>query len=100
MRCDLCPLSHLEDVCPEAEGAYGMEHKDGTLGCKHPRSWVENRNAEHGEYLGAMGLDMGIEMDLTPEELERALAICQHMVGLDYKPARKSVLPRVSELLW
>lgn len=85
MRCDLCPLSHLEDVCPEAEGAYGMEHKDGTLGCKHPRSWVENRNAEHGEYLGAMGLDMGIEMDLTPEELERALAICQHMVGLDYK---------------
>ena len=85
MRCDLCPLSNPEDVCPEADGAYGMEHKDGTLGCKHPRSWVEKRDAEYSEYLGAMGLDMGIEMDLTPEELERVLEICQHMVGLDYK---------------
>lgn len=25
MRCDLCPLSDPEDVCPEAEGAYGIE---------------------------------------------------------------------------
>lgn len=51
MRCDLCPLSNPEVVCPEVGGAHGME----------------------------------IEMDLTPKELERALAICQHMVGLDYK---------------
>lgn len=33
MRYDLCPLSNPEDVCPEAEGEYGIEHKDGTLGC-------------------------------------------------------------------
>ncbi len=85
MRCDMCPLSNPEDVCPEAEGQYGIKHEDGTLGCRHPRNWVEKRDAEYDEYIGAMGLDMGIEMDLTPDELERALAICEHMVGLDYQ---------------
>nr|DAL40715.1 MAG TPA_asm: Radical SAM superfamily [Caudoviricetes sp.] len=24
MRCEYCPLSDPEDVCPEAEGAYGI----------------------------------------------------------------------------
>ena len=85
MRCDMCPLSNPEDVCPEAEGQYGIKHEDGTLGCRHPRNWVEKRDAEYDEYIGVMGLDMGIEMDLTPDELERALAICEHMVGLDYQ---------------
>ncbi len=55
------------------------------FGCRHPRNWVEKRDAEYDEYIGAMGLDIGIEMDLTPDELERALAICEHMVGLDYQ---------------
>lgn len=32
MRCDLCPLSDPEDTCPEAEGKFGIEHKDGMLG--------------------------------------------------------------------
>ena len=85
MRCDLCPLSDPEDTCPEAEGKYGIEHKDGMLGCKHPRSWVEKRDTAHSEYLGEMGLDMGIEMDLSSEELNRAIKICEHMVGLDDK---------------
>lgn len=85
MRCDYCPLSSPEDVCPEAEGKYGIEHKDGVLGCKHPRNWVEKRDSEHSDYLGQMGLDMGIEMTLSPEEMQRALAICEHMVGLDYQ---------------
>ena len=40
MRCDDCPLSSDEDVCPEAEGKYGIEHKDGVLGCSHPWNWV------------------------------------------------------------
>lgn len=34
MRCDCCPLGSDEDVCPEAENEYGIEHKDGVLGCK------------------------------------------------------------------
>lgn len=32
-----------------------------------------------------MGLDMGIAMDMTTEELERVIEICKHSVGLDYK---------------
>ena len=85
MRCEYCPLSDPEDVCPEAEGACGIEFKDGALGCKHTRNWVEKRDEENSNYLGAMGLDMGIEMDLTAEELARAIEICKHMVGLDYE---------------
>lgn len=32
-----------------------------------------------------MGLDMGIEMDMPADELERVIEICKHMVGLDYE---------------
>lgn len=85
MRCEYCPLSSADDVCPEAEGEYGIEFKDGGLGCKHPRSWVNKRDAEYSEYLGDMGLDMGISMSFTETELERVIEICKHMVGLDYK---------------
>ena len=84
MRCDCCPFGSDEDVCPEAENEYGIEHKDGVLGCKHPRNWVEKRDREHAEYLGEMGTDMGIEMDLSENELKRAIELCKHMIGLDY----------------
>ena len=83
MRCEYCPLSDPEDVCPEAEGANGIEFKNGDLGCKHPRNWVEKRDEEYSNHLGAMGLDMGIEMDLTEEEFARAIEICEHTVRLD-----------------
>lgn len=73
MRCDLCPLSDPEDTCPEAEGKFGIEHKDGMLGCKHPKSWVEKRDEEYSNHLGAMGLDMGIEMDMPADELPECL---------------------------
>lgn len=86
MICEFCPLSDPEDVCPEAEnGKYGYETSDGRLGCRHPRNWVEKRDNEHCQAIGDMGLDMGIEMDLSEEELSRAIEICEHMVGLDYK---------------
>jgi hypothetical protein len=85
MRCDCCPLSDPEDTCPETEGKLGIEHKDGMLGCKHPKSWVEKRDEEYSNHLGEMGLDMGIAMDMTTEELERVIEICKHMVGLDYE---------------
>lgn len=84
MRCDCCPFGSDEDVCPEAENEYGIEHKDGVLGCKHPRNWVEKRDREYTEYLGNMGTDMGIEMDLSENELKRAIELCKHMIGLDY----------------
>lgn len=87
MRCDLCPLCPIadDDVCPECEGEYGIEHADGMLGCKHPWNWIKKRDEEHTEYLGNMGTDMGIEMDFTPEELAEVIDLCKHMVGLDYQ---------------
>lgn len=85
MRCDCCPLADPEDVCPENEGKYGIEHKDGMLGCKHPRNWVEKRDREYSEYLGNMGTDMGIEHDFPGEKLSQLIEICKHMIGLDRK---------------
>ena len=83
MRCDYCPLGSNDDVCPEAENEYGIEHKDGVLGCKHPRNWVDKRDKEYSEYLGEMGVDIGVEMDLSEAEFKRAIEICEHMIGLD-----------------
>lgn len=87
MRCDNCPLCPIaeDDVCPECEGKYGIEHADGMLGCKHPRNWAEKKSNEHDTALGEMGMDMGIEMDFTPEELAEVIDLCKHMVGLDYQ---------------
>lgn len=85
MRCDCCPLASYDDVCPEAEEKYGIEYKDGGLGCKHPRNWIDKRDNDYCTYLGNMGTDMGIEMTLTESELARAIELCKHMVGLDYK---------------
>lgn len=85
MRCDCCPLSSADDVCPEAEGKYGIEFKDGALGCKHPRNWVDKRDNDYANYLGDMGLDMGIEMSSSKSEIDRIVEICKHTIGLDYK---------------
>lgn len=46
MRCDCCPLSDPEDTCPEADGKYGINHKDGVLGCSHPWNWVNKRDID------------------------------------------------------
>ncbi len=85
MRCDLCPLCPIaeDDVCPESEGKYGIEHADGMLGCKHPWNWIKKRDEEHTEYLGNMGTDMGLEMDLSEKELAALTELCKHAVGLD-----------------
>ena len=67
MRCDCCPLSNPEDTCPEAEGEYGIEHKDGVCGCRHPWNWAYKREMMYANALGEMGLDRGIEMDFATE---------------------------------
>lgn len=87
MRCDSCPLCPIadDDVCPESEGEFGLEHADGMWGCKHPRNWAEKRSNEHDTALGEMGTDIGIEMFFSQDDLKRVIEICKHMVGLDYK---------------
>lgn len=99
MRCDYCPLSGQEDGCPENESEYGIEHKDGMAGCKHPWSWVEKRDREYSEYLGDMGTDMGIEHDFPGEKLSQLIEICKHMIGLDYqKPYVRKILQNTNGL--
>lgn len=85
MRCDCCPLGSDEDVCPEAENEYGIEHKDGVLGCKHPRNWCEKKADDFAEYLGEMGTDMGLEMTFLKSDLQKIVELCKHTIGLDYK---------------
>ena len=65
MRCDCCPLSNTEDTCQEAEGEYGIEHKDGVCGCRHPWNWAHKREMMYADELGEIGLDMGIEIDFA-----------------------------------
>lgn len=87
MRCDCCPLCPIaeDDMCPESEGEYGIEHADGMLGCRHPKNWVKKRDEEHTEYLSDMGTDMGVELCISEDELKIAVDYCKHMVGLDYE---------------
>lgn len=87
MRCDCCPLCPIaeDDVCPESEGKYGIEHADGMLGCRHPKNWAKKRDEEHTEYLSDMGTDMGVELCISEDELKIAVDYCKHMVGLDYE---------------
>lgn len=85
MRCDCFPFGSPKDVCPEAEGEYGLEYKDGGLGCKHPRNWVDKRDEAYCNHLDEMETDMGIEMDLSKDQIKCVIEICKHMIGLDYK---------------
>lgn len=87
MRCDCCPLCPIaeDDMCPESEGKYGIEHADGMLGCRHPKNWAKKRDEEHTEYLSDMGTDKGVELCISEDELKIAVDYCKHMVGLDYE---------------
>lgn len=87
MRCDCCPLCPIaeDDMCPESEGEYGIEHADGMLGCRQPKNWAKKRDEEHTEYLSDMGTDKGVELCISEDELKIAVDYCKHMVGLDYE---------------
>lgn len=89
MRCDCCPLCPIaeDDVCPESEGDFGLEHADGMWGCKHPRNWAERKRFECDKYYGDMGTDMGIEMSYSKKDYKRLISICKIIVGLHvHKP--------------
>lgn len=84
MRCDCCPLGSDEDVCPEAENEYGIEHKDGVLGCKHPRNWCEKKADDFTKYLNKRWTEMGLEMMFSEDDLKKAIELCKHTIGLDH----------------
>lgn len=73
MRCDLCPLcppegEYGDDVCPEMDGPYGITHKDGMGGCRHPWNWAKKRDDEYTDYLAEMA-DRMVEMMREKGEL-------------------------------
>lgn len=90
MRCDNCPLCPIaeDDVCLESEGEFALEHSDGMSGCKHPRSWAEKKKRECDKHYGDMGMDMGIEMSFSEEELKQVIELCKEMVGLNFSWSR------------
>lgn len=63
--------------------AYSCDIIDQSGG--HPRNWVEKRDKEYAEYLGYMGLDMGVEMSNSKSEIDKMIELCKHAIGLDYK---------------
>lgn len=48
---------------------------------EHPKAICSYSGGSDSDIM----IDLGIEMDFTPEELERVTKICEHMVGLDYE---------------
>lgn len=69
MRCDMCPLwpdngngEYNDNTCPEMDGEYGFEHKDGVWGCRHPYNWVKKRYEEYCNAIGEMWEAMGKEI--------------------------------------
>ena len=61
MRCGCCPLNPLgeDNVCGIAEDPkWEKEYKDGELGCRHARKWVEKAEEKYDEYLTKMAEGM------------------------------------------
>lgn len=65
MRCDMCPLCPTaeDDACAIADTEYGIEHKDGMSGCRHPYNWCKKKADEYADHLGEMGRQMGLMWD-------------------------------------
>ena len=83
--CPLCPTEKDDDECGYFE-QYGKKYKDGQYGCTTPRNKIEKLDDEYSQYLGDMGLDMGIEIDFQHYEwsMEETIDMIKHMIGLDY----------------
>lgn len=91
MKCNRCPFVPSAgpegdyDECPYWEH-YGTVWKDGQDGCKLTRRQIEKNEDEYSDYLGIMGLEMGMQMDFEQLHIsmDATLKHCLHMIGLDY----------------
>lgn len=80
MRCDRCPLCPpYDEVCEVSESEYGLEHKDGMWGCKHPYNWAKKRADEYVEYLEKMaeGMEKMLEEERNDERIIYDLGNCK-----------------------
>ena len=91
MKCEFCPLAPpldadgYADACGIADSELGTTWKDGKLGCRLSPKTIYKKADEYERYLGIIGLEMGLEMDLEHHgiSLETAVEHAKHMVGLD-----------------
>jgi len=93
MRCDMCPLSPTayDDCCPIAYSEYGIEHKDGISGCKHPWNWVKKADEmralqyqDIGEWYKEQEYNEKNKINMSDKDgLFVKYAI--HCIGLDHK---------------
>ena len=89
MRCDMCPLCPIaeDDVCGIAEDPkYGLEHKDGMMGCRHPYNWVKKKDEEYCEHLAEMADGMARMMEeerMQEEKMQDALKKLQARLTCD-----------------
>lgn len=92
MKCQHCrwlPAAGPEgdaDECPYYE-KYGTVWKDGSDGCTLHPNQIKKFEDEYAEYLGDMGTDMGVDMDLVQRGVDKQKVIdyCKHMIGMDNK---------------
>ena len=93
MRCDMCPLAPVayDDCCPIAESEYGIEHKDGVCGCKHPRNWVEKadrmRSSQYdyiGEYYKEQEYNEKHGVNVSDKD-GKYVKYAMHCIGMDHK---------------
>lgn len=90
MKCEFCRFQPpvgaegYQDECGYFE-KYGKVWKDGREGCTLTHAQLQKADEEYSEYLGNMGLDMGMADDFEHLGLsmERAIKVCKHMLGMD-----------------
>ena len=90
MKCCRCPFVPAQgpegdaDECGYWEN-FGTVWKDGQEGCRLTRRQIEKIEDQHADYLGMVGLEMGMEMDFKSLgiEMDKVVSDCQHMIGLD-----------------
>lgn len=97
MKCEFClfqpPVGAegYQDECGYFE-KYGKVWKDGREGCTLTFAQLQKAEEEYSEYLGNMGVDMGLEMDFEQYgySMDRAVKLAKHMLGMDHrKPYRR-----------
>lgn len=90
MKCQHCrylPAAGPEgdyDECPYYE-KYGTVWKDGQDGCTLRSNQIEKFEDGYAEYLGNMGTDMGVDIDLECKSVSKTkvIELCKHIIGMD-----------------
>ena len=89
MKCGRCPYQPERSEAGDYPDCFASEEdqrefKDGSYGCRFTRKQLDRMQEEYSDYLGDMGMDMGVEYDFRNKgwNLQTALSNMMHMVGM------------------